>query len=266
MVNITLYKREMKGSIKLLVIFAAVVTLYVSIIISMYDAEQMALLDGIVETMPEIMAAVGMKAGAASLLSFMISYLYGFILLIFPMVYCILRGNGLIAKYIERGSMVSLTAAPVKRRTVALTQMTVLVSGILILVVYSTVLQIICSEINAPGELNVSQLLRINVGLLCLHLFIGGICFLASCIFSDTRYSVGVGAGIPALMYVLQMLSNVGANAEKAKYFTFFTLFRPDDIIAGDSSAVIGVAVLLIGSMGLYALGIIVFSKKDLHI
>lgn len=266
MVNITLYKREMKGSIKLLVIFAAVVTLYVSIIISMYDAEQMALLDGIVETMPEIMAAVGMKAGAASLLSFMISYLYGFILLIFPMVYCILRGNGLIAKYIERGSMVSLTAAPVKRRTVAFTQLTVLVSGILILVVYSTVLQIICSEINAPGELNVSQLLRINVGLLCLHLFIGGICFLASCIFSDTRYSVGVGAGIPALMYVLQMLSNVGANAEKAKYFTFFTLFRPDDIIAGDSSAVIGVAVLLIGSMVLYTLGIIVFSKKDLHI
>ena len=261
MVNITLYKREMKGSIKLLVIFAAVVTLYVSIIISMYDAEQMALLDGIVETMPEIMAAVGMKAGAASLLSFMISYLYGFILLIFPMVYCILRGNGLIAKYIERGSMVSLTAAPIKRRTVAFTQLTVLVSGILILVVYSTVLQIICSEINAPGELNVSQLLRINVGLLCLHLFIGGICFLASCIFSDTRYSVGVGAGIPALMYVLQMLSNVGANAEKAKYFTFFTLFRPDDIIAGDSSAVIGVAVLLIGSMVLYTLGIIVFSK-----
>ena len=266
MVNITLYKREMKGSIKLLVIFAAVVTLYVSIIISMYDAEQMALLDGIVETMPEIMAAVGMKAGATSLLSFMISYLYGFILLIFPMVYCILRGNGLIAKYIERGSMVSLTAAPVKRRTVAFTQLTVLVSGILILVVYSTVLQIICSEINAPGELNVSQLLRINVGLLCLHLFIGGICFLASCIFSDTRYSVGVGAGIPALMYVLQMLSNVGANAEKAKYFTFFTLFRPDDIIAGDSSAVIGVAVLLIGSMVLYTLGIIVFSKKDLNI
>lgn len=266
MVNIILYKREMKGSIKLLLIFAAVVTLYISIIISMYDAEQMALLDGIVETMPEIMAAVGMKAGAANLLSFMISYLYGFILLIFPMVYCILRGNGLIAKYIERGSMVALAAAPVKRRTIALTQLTVLVSGILILVIYSTVLQIICSEINVPGELNVSQLLRINVGLLCLHLFIGGICFLASCIFSDTRYSVGVGAGIPALMYVLQMLSNVGGNAEKAKYFTFFSLFRPDDIIAGDSSAVIGVAVLLVGSMVLYTLGIIAFSKKDLHI
>lgn len=266
MVNITLYRREMKGSIKLLVIFASVITLYVSIIISMYDAEQMALLDGIVETMPEIMAAVGMKAGAVSLLSFMISYLYGFILLIFPMVYCILRGNGLIAKYIERGSMVSLTAAPVKRRTIALTQMAVLVSGILILVIYSTVLQMICSQINAPGELEVTKLLLLNVGLLCLHLFIGGICFLASCIFSDTRYSVGVGAGIPAFMYVLQMLSNVGGNADKAKYFTFFTLFRPDDIIAGDSSAVIGAAVLFVGSIVLYILGIMVFCKRDFHI
>ena len=266
MVNITLYRREMKGSIKLLVIFSAVITLYISIIISMYDAEQMALLDGIVATMPEIMAAVGMKAGAASLSGFMISYLYGFILLIFPMVFCILRGNGLIAKYIDRGSMVSLAAAPVKRRTIAFTQMAVLVSGILILVIFSTVLQIICSEVSAPGELEISELLLLNVGLLCLHLFIGGICFLASCVFSDTRYSIGFGAGIPALMYVVQMLANTGGNADKAKYFTFFTLFNPDGIVAGDSSALVGIGVLLVGAIVLYMLGTIVFSKKDLHI
>lgn len=266
MVNITLYKREIKGSVKLLVIFAAVITLYVSIIIGMYDPEQMALLDGIVETMPEIMAAVGMKAGASSLSGFMISYLYGFILLIFPMVFCILRGNGLIARYIDRGSMVALVAAPVKRRTVAFTQMTVLVSGILFLVVYSTVVQIMCSELSVPGELDVSELLRLNGGLLCLHLFIGGICFLASCIFSDTRYSIGFGTGIPALMYVLQMLSNVGGSAEKAKYFTFFTLYNPEGIIAGDGGAMIGTAVLLIGSIILYLLGIIALCRRDLHI
>ena len=266
MINLTLYKRELKGSIRLIVIFAAVITLYISIIISMYDPKQMALLDGIVESMPEIMAAVGMKAGAVNLTGFMISYLYGFILLLFPMVFCILRGNGLIAKYIERGSMVSLAAAPVKRHTIAFTQMTVLVSGILFLIIYSTVLQIVCSEVSAPGELEVTELLRLNMGLLCLHLFIGGICFLASCIFSDTRYSVGVGAGIPTFMYVLQVLSNVGGHADKARYFTFFTLFDPDGIIIGDSSAVFGAAMLFAGSIVLYSLGIIVFSRKDLHI
>ena len=84
--------------------------------------------------MPELMASVGMKANATNLLGFMISYLYGFILLIFPMLFCILRGNALIAKYVDKGSMVSLIAAPVKRHIIAFTQMKVLVSGILLLV------------------------------------------------------------------------------------------------------------------------------------
>ena len=34
MMNLALYKREMKGSIRLLIIFGAVITMYVSIIIS----------------------------------------------------------------------------------------------------------------------------------------------------------------------------------------------------------------------------------------
>ena len=98
MINMTLYKREMKGSLKILILFAAVITMYVTIIISMYDPEMMATLDGFYEVMPELMASIGMSAGATSLIGFMISYLYGFILLIFPMVFCILRGNSLVAK------------------------------------------------------------------------------------------------------------------------------------------------------------------------
>lgn len=266
MINGTLYKREMKGSIKLLVIFAAIMTMYVSIIISMYDPEMMETLDSFVEVMPELMAAVGMSAGATSLLGFMISYLYGFILLIFPMVYSILRGNALIAKYVDRGSMVSLIAAPVRRRTVALTQMAVLLSEVSLLIIYVTGLEIFVAQRCFPGELVIAELLKLNVGLWCLHLFISGICFGASCIFSDTKYSIGFGAGIPALMYVLQMLANAGEKAEKIKYFSLFTLFDPEGIVAGENGATISVVVLLLGAIGLFAMGIIVFDKKDLHI
>lgn len=214
MINMALYKHEMKGSVKLLIIFGALITMYVSIIVSMYrrndeNFRQFA------EAVPELMASVGMKTNATNLLGFMVSYLYGFILLIFPMVFCILRGNALIAKYVDRGSMVTLAAAPVKRRTIAFTQMTVLMSGILILILYSTVIELICAESGFPGELNISELLVLNVGLLSLHLFIGGICFLASCLFSDTKYSIALGAGIPAFMYVINMLANVGGSAEK---------------------------------------------------
>lgn len=266
MINWTLYKQEIKGSVKLLIIFAAVMTLYVSVIISMYDPELMATLDGFVEAMPELMAAVGMSAGATSLIGFMISYLYGFILLVFPMVFSILRGNGLIAKYVDKGSMVTLTAAPVKRRTIAMTQMSVLISGILFLLIYTTGLELLIAQSSFPGELVVSELLKLNAALLCLQLFIGSICFLASCVFSDTKYSMAFGAGIPAFMYVLQMLSNAGEKADKMKYCTFFTLFDAAGIVAGESGAVMGALILFLGAALLFAGGITVFCKKDLHI
>lgn len=266
MMNFELYKREMKGSVRLLLIFSMIITLYVSVIISMYDPVKMKVFDGFVNAMPDLMAAVGMSAGATSLIGFMSSFLYGFILLVFPMVFSILRGNGLIAKYVDNGSMVSLVAAPVKRRTVVVTQMAVLISGILYLILYATLLEWICAQKDFPGELDGKVLLTLNGGLLCLHLFIGGICFLASCLFSSTKNSVGFGAGIPTLMFVLQMLANSGEAADKAKYFTFFTLFDPNGMIARESSAMTGTAVLFVGAVILYLLGITIFDRKDLYI
>lgn len=266
MPNIVLYKQEMKSSLKMLIIFTAVLSMYITIIINMYDPEAMKTLDNFHKLMPEIMDAVGMTSGAASLIGFMISYLYGFILLIFPMLFCIFRGNALIAKYTDKGSMVTLLATPIKRRTAALTQMYVLISGIVLLIIYATILELTIANTSFPKTLEVSELLKLNTALLCLHLFIGGICFLASCIFSDTKYSIAFGAGIPALMYILQMLSNAGERAEMVRYFTFFTLFDANGITANESSAVIGALVLLIGAIVLYTIGITVFCKKDLHI
>lgn len=266
MFNVTLYKREMKGSLKMLIIFAAIISMYVAIIISMFDPEVMATLDSFYQVMPELMASVGMSAGATTLIGFMISYLYGFILLIFPMLFCILRGNTLIAKYTDNNSMVTLLSAPIKRRTIATTQLLVLISGILLLIIYISGLEIVIAEINFPGALVISELLKVNAALLCLHLFIGGVCFLASCVFSDTKYSIAFGAGIPALMYVLQMLANAGEKAEVIKYFTFFTLFDANSVVAGESFATMGMLALLFGAILLYTIAVTVFCKKDLNI
>ncbi len=264
MINFTLYLREMKKSVKILIVFAAIITMYVSIIIGMYDPQMMATLDSFYDIMPEIMAAVGMNAGASSLLGFMVSYLYGFILLIFPMVFSILCGNGLISKYTDSGAMAVLVAAPVKRRTIVFTQLSVLLSGVIILLFYVTGLEILVANSKFPGELVTAELLKLNLALLFLQLFICGICFFASCLFSDTKYSIAFGAGIPALMYVLQMLANVGEKAENAKYFTFFTLFNANGIAAGESNAFLCSIFLLIGAIILFISGIEVFCKKDL--
>lgn len=266
MINWTLFQRELKAGWKLLVIFAAVLTMYVICIISLYDPATMAMLDGFTEAMPELMAAVGMKAGAANLLGFMISYLYGFILLVFPMVFSILRSSALVAKYVEQGSMAALIGAPIKRYTIAFTQMCSLIVDLLFLVIYVTVLELAASHWMFPGELSVASLLTVNTGLLFLQLFIGSVSFFASCAASSVKSSALFGAGIPVLMYIFQMIAGVGGEGEKMKYFTVFTLFDPSGLAAGEMVALCKTIVLLLGAIVLYVAAIVTFCKKDFHI
>lgn len=131
------------------------------------NPEMLKTSDSFAQAMPELMASFGMRGNTPNLLGFMVSYLYGFILLIFPKAFCILRGNALIAKYIDRGSMTSLVAAPVKRHTIAFTQMGTPISGILLLIFYITVLELDCARIAFPGELDIAALCMLNSGLRC---------------------------------------------------------------------------------------------------
>lgn len=266
MINRTLFKRGMQGSWKMLVIFAAVITMYFTIIVSMFDPSFGSALDEFAKAMPELMAMVGMNPASGELISFMAAYLYGFIMLVFPMIFSILIANKLIARHVDRGSMTYLIAAPVKRSTVAFTQMKVMNTGLFALNLYATVLGIVACELSFPGELAIGKFVLLNVGVLCLQLFIGGICFLASCIFNESKYALGVGAGIPALAFIIQMIANAGEEMENAKFATFFTLFNPDEIIAGEAAALWNMLILFVGAIALFSASIAVFSKKDLHI
>ncbi|HPJ01704.1 MAG TPA: ABC transporter permease subunit [Candidatus Limiplasma sp.] len=266
--NATLYKREMKSSWKLLVIFSAILTMYTVLMIVMYTPEMLQMFQQFSQTMPQLMNSFNMDFSSESLtlLGYLASGLYGFILIIFPMIFSIIRGNGLVARYVDRGSMASLLAAPVKRRTVALTQMGVLLTGIVWLVVYVTGLELFTIAMHAQEQANTWTLLKMNFGLLSLHLFIGGVCFLASCIFDESRFSIALGAGLPGLMFILQMLAQAGETTKGFKYATFFTLYNPDTIAAGEAGAMGGVWVLLAGAVVLFAAAVTVFTRRDLSI
>ena len=75
--------------------------------------------------------------------------------------------------------MAVLVAAPIKRRTIVFTQLAVLISGVFILIAYSTGLELVVANIKFPDQLVTSELLILNLALLFLHLFIAGICFFA---------------------------------------------------------------------------------------
>ena len=231
--NGVLFRRSARSLWKTWVVFAAVLSLYVSMITAMFDPKLNATLDEIVTAMPQLMNMVGMQAGSSSLGGFLINYLYGFLLLLLPLVFSILAANRLVARWVDTGSMAYLLASPNTRARVARTQALVLIAGGTLLTAYCTALAVGCAAAMFPGELDVPAYLVVNAGLLCLHLALGGFCFFASCLFNESRLSVALGAGVPVLFFLIRMLANMGGRLEKLKYATVFTLFDPTGLFRG---------------------------------
>ena len=72
--NGVLFRRSARSLWKTWVVFAAVLSLYVSMITAMFDPKLNATLDEILTAMPQLMNMVGMQAGSSSLGGFLINY------------------------------------------------------------------------------------------------------------------------------------------------------------------------------------------------
>lgn len=97
MLNGALYRQGLRASWKPLVIFLAVLTMYDAVIVSMFDPRIGDLLATLMQTMPDIMAMFGMNNPGATLAEFLANYLYGFLMLIFPLVFSAMTANSLVA-------------------------------------------------------------------------------------------------------------------------------------------------------------------------
>lgn len=266
MISIPLFKNGIKNGWKLFVILGAVITMYFSIIVTMFDPTLGAALDEFIKAMPQLMSMFGMHAMANTLVDFIASYLYGMIMLIFPMLFSILTANRLVARQIDQGTMAYLLAAPVSRKKVVATQASVLLLGVVLLVTLATGVGVFTAQLTFPDKLDMATFLRLNGGLLALQLFIAGFCFLCSCFFNDTKYSTGVATAVPVFSYVLQMVANAGDKFKNVRYTTFFTLFDPTGIINETPSALWGAVVLLAGALLFFSLAFVIFTKKDIPV
>lgn len=264
MISMPLLKREIKSNYKLFIIFAAVLTMYISVIIPMFDPEIGNALAEFEKAMPEMMAAFGMSNSGTTLIEFINTYLFGFLFIVFPMIFEIIIVNKIIVKYVDSGSMAYLLATPNKRSKIAITQGVFMLFSIGALILFITLVGIISCEVYFPGDLDIKKYILMNIGLYCLHIAISGLGFFASCISNDTRISYSISAGIPIGFFIIQLLANMGGKLENFKYFTIFTLLDTDKLIKGETIGIWMFIILLVIGSTLYISGIIRFSKRDL--
>lgn len=265
--NIPLFKATSKSNWIIFVIFLAVLFMYLSIMISMYDPDDIEAITQMYELLPAgMIEAFGFDETATDLVSFIALYFYGFIVLMFPLIYCIILANRLIAAQVDRGSMAYLLASPNTRVKIVTTQALYMVISVTALLALNTAAGIAISEAMFPGEMDLPAFLDLNLVTIFLTLSISSICFFFSCLFNEAKFSLAFGAGIPVLFFIINMLRNIGDNYGWLKYLTLYTLFDPHAIVTGEQALVqtclifSGIALVLFGG------GIFIFSRRNLYL
>lgn len=261
-----LIKMEIKANYKIFLLFAAILTLYASVISAMYDPKLGNSLQEMAQSMPELFSAFGMSNPGTTLLEFLITYLYGFLFLMIPFLFTVIVSYRLMANYIDKGSMAYLLNTSYDRKQIFLTQLFVLYVGILLLLLYAGILIIISCETMFHGELEIGKFIILNVGLCFLHLFLGSMCFMFSCVCNETKYAVGFSAGFGIVFFLLQMLSQVNEKIEWMKYLTPLSFFQPDALIHYETFGLLGVLIFALMSIGILIFSLYRFKEKDLHL
>lgn len=265
--NLALFKSTAKSNWAIFVIFFAVLLMYMSTMISMYDPENIDAMNQLIETMPQgMMDAFGYGETATSLITFIALYYYGFIAIMFPMIYCIILANRLVAAHVDRGSMAYLLATPNTRVKIITTQALYMALSLTVLLVLNTAAGIAIGEAVYPGYMDIPAFLKLNLVTILLSLAISSICFFFSCLFNEAKYSLALGGGIPILFFIINMLRNISNNYPWLEYLTLYSLFNPQEIVAGEQSMVAVYLIFAGIALALYSGGIFIFSRRNLYI
>ena len=257
-----LFKRIILSNYKVWLIITAVLCLYMTVVCATFTPEALGDMSGLIDNM----GAMGNLFGPMdSVIGFIGQTFYGLIAAMFPMVYCIVVGNRLIAAQVDKGSMAYLLATPTKRRQITLTSALFLVLSLAVM--YGVLLGCgfaVCAAVQ-PGELDTPAFLRLNLGSFLLAFAVSGICFACSCICNTSRRSIAFGTGIPLAFFLFSMMADLSEDLAFLDYLSLNTLFDPEKAISGDGWVLPYLILAFIGA-ALYAVGVQVFKEKDLPI
>ena len=265
--NKTLFKATLRENWIVLLSITLIIFMYGSISVSMYDPESIEALVSMMEFMPEgMIKAMGFDNLGGNLTEYLGGYLYGFIFILFPLIFTSVVANKMIAKHVDGGSMAYLLTTPTSRIRIAATQAMFLVSGISIILIFNVAAIVLFAEAMVPGQLEIAGFLGINLVTYLVLIAVAGIGFFASCFFNDTRNSFALGGGIPILFFVVKLISEISEDLNWLRFFTIYSFVNVDSVLGNPSYVAATSIILLVISVGLYVGGITIFNKKSLAI
>ena len=250
----------------LLVIFYAVLAFYLAVMISMYNPEDMAEITGMLDLFPEdLMQAMGFSQQVSDLTGYLASWLYGLLMLAFPMVYCIILSQRLVVRKVDSGSMAYLLATPNSRTRIIVTlgAYALLSVGLMFTLLFGT--GVALAEAIHPGQLAAKQFLHLNITTMLVNQLVIMIGFFFSCLFNDASRAGGFSAGLPIAFLLLNMLGGVSEDYQWLKRLSPYGWFDPLEQIRGEMPWTVNL-VYASGAAVLFGAAIFVFRRRQLPI
>ena len=264
--SLPLLRTTIRKNWLLLFIFVCVLTMYTSVMVTMYSPDDVSSIEAMFELLPaSMMQALGFSQVFTNLTGYLASWLYGMLMIAFPMVYSIILGNRLVAKTVDSGSMVCLLSTPNSRTKIIATKGIYAYTSMAVLQMALFGIATAVSQIMFPGELNIGAFFQLNLTVMLVNMAILGVTFFFSCLFNDTKYSLGLGSGIPIAFLLMNMMGNTAKELEVLKKISPYGWYDPLAIANGESALTLN---LIYGgiALGLLLLSIWIFKKKRLPI
>ncbi len=263
-----LLKYNIKNNRFIFIAIVAVLTMYLSIIISMYDPANVKALETMLEIFPqELINALGFSNFGTTLLSFISGYIYGFLILIFPIILVIVSNHKMVASLVDKGSMAYLLSSSNSRYKVIFTQALTSILIIVVFFILITIIGIASCELMFPGDLDISMFIKLNAYVFILYFATSSIVFFGSSIATESKYSLAIGVSFPISFLLIQMIANVGDKFEWLENLTLYTLFNPQRLIEGDTNFIfMAIGILSAIAIIFYSASIITFNKRNLYL
>jgi ABC-2 type transport system permease protein len=132
MFNKTIFKQTFKSNYKLWLIFTATLCAMLILIISRFDPIKInSMVDMFMSAFGDVIGDALSGIGIISLNNMLSGTFYGMLAIVLPVIFVVLTANGLIATQVDKGSMAYTLSTPIKRRTVAATKGTYLITAVL---------------------------------------------------------------------------------------------------------------------------------------
>ncbi len=195
------------------------------------------------------------------------------------LLFIIVAGNNLVVNQVDKGSMAFILATPTKRSAVAITQFVYML--VMPLLMLAVVFGVRTAAIHAfVGEVNVQQLLALYGGMYLLVEAMASICYMTSCIFNLSKYSMAIGGGLNIWFFLASLLGMFGSDSmvqmgigssvlNRFNHLTIIGLFDYTALGTVGSGAVDygfvwKLCVLVAIAVVCYIVGAVWFRKKDL--